>query len=80
MATNKKPPVKRGPGRRRADGHAHNSEAAYAAKGLGRLSLRLPLTSLALLDRIAAGMGCGRAAAIVVLLGLGVEAGYGRRS
>ncbi len=73
-----KPPASRGPGRpRRSDGHAHNSEAAYAARGLGRLALRLPLGTLALLDEIAAAWRCSRGAVIVRALSICLAADGG---
>ena len=68
---------KRRPGRpRRADGLDSNSRAARVKRGTPLISLTLPATTLAILDEIARLLGSSRGGAIVVLVGLGVEAGY----
>ena len=65
------------PGRpRRADGLDSNSRAARVKRGTPMISLTLPSTTLAILDEIARHLGSSRGGAIVVLVGLGVEAGY----
>ena len=68
------------PGRpRRADGLDPNSRAARVKRGTPLISLTLPATTLAILDEIATHLGSSRGGAIVVLVGLGVEAGYARK-
>lgn len=70
MATKPKGAPKRGPGRpQRADGLAADSEEARATRGIGALKVRIPKTTLALLDELAKAMGMSRGAAIVSLVG-----------
>lgn len=70
---------KRGPGRPpRPDGLT--GDEARAARGIGRLTLRIPRTSLAILDEIATSLGMTRGAAIVYLLSYGIEHGIAPRA
>jgi len=55
-------------------------EEARAARGLGRINLRLPQASLAILDEIASSLGTTRGGAIVYLLSYGVEHGLAPRA
>ena len=72
---------KRGPGRpRRADGLAPQSEAAQRAKGLRAIKVRIPEESAAIWDEIVESIGGTRATALVVLIGLGVGAGFAPRA
>jgi len=81
MIRSAKAPVKRGPGRpKRIDGLDSNSSAARKARGTPMISLTLPAATLETLDAIAAHLGCSRGAAVVTLVGLGVEHGLAAAS